>query len=99
MTRRDSSRKDRTFGLGSIDGDSDVLVLTAGILMRALIDEEAVAKFDPEHGRANLIKSTMTQSILYGSNPEVGVHCALLGPFLLTLRCCFVEPSVLQFPS
>lgn len=65
------STSDRTFGLGVVEGESEILVLTAATLMRALIDEDAVANFDPEHGRANLIKSTMTQAILYGSHAEV----------------------------
>lgn len=90
------STSDRTFGIGSVEGESEVLVLTAATLMRALIDEDAVAKFDPEHGRANLIKSTMTQAILYGSHSEVGHRYS---PVHIKLNWDFCQnPLYFSFP-
>ncbi|KAI0079884.1 hypothetical protein K474DRAFT_1696036 [Panus rudis PR-1116 ss-1] len=64
------SASDRTLGIGIVEKESEFLVLTAATLMKTYVDIDAVKKFDPEHGRANLIKSTMTQAILYGSHPE-----------------------------
>ncbi|KAI0797979.1 hypothetical protein C8Q75DRAFT_801881 [Abortiporus biennis] len=68
------SSRDRTLGVGVIEGESEVLVLTAGTVMKTIIDTDAVEKFNPRTGRANLIKSTMTQAILYGSYQENPLH-------------------------
>ncbi|CAL1704556.1 unnamed protein product [Somion occarium] len=68
------SASDRTLGVGIVEGESEFLVLTAATLMKAYIDVDAVAQFDPEFGRANLIKSTMTQAILYGSHVDNPLH-------------------------
>ncbi|KZT70169.1 hypothetical protein DAEQUDRAFT_709105 [Daedalea quercina L-15889] len=68
------SATDRTLGIGVIDGESELLVLTAATLMKAFINMDRVARFDPQTGRADLIKSTMTQAILYGSHPENPLH-------------------------
>ncbi|KAL7283436.1 hypothetical protein ACG7TL_002866 [Trametes sanguinea] len=68
------SAMDRTLGVGVIPGESEFLVLTAATMMKTSIDLEEVASFHPETGRANLIKSTMTKAILYGSLPENPLH-------------------------
>ena len=47
-------------------------------------------------GRANLIKSTMTQAILYGSHPEVRVLCASFAPDQLTPKV--QNPLYFSFP-
>lgn len=84
------SAQDRTLGVGVVPNESEFLVLTAATMMKAYVDMDEVAKFDPEWvwfilvilimliisfdgsvGRANLIKSTMVQAILYGPYPEV----------------------------
>ncbi|GBE81938.1 hypothetical protein SCP_0403120 [Sparassis crispa] len=64
------SKRDRTLGVGVVEGNTELLILTAGTTMKAYIDMDQVARFDAETGRANLIKWTMTQAILYGSYPE-----------------------------
>ncbi|KAH9952015.1 hypothetical protein B0H21DRAFT_800355 [Amylocystis lapponica] len=64
------SATDRTLGIGLVDGESELLVLTAATMMRAYIDIDAVSSFDPETGRAHLIKGTMVQAIQYGSYPD-----------------------------
>ncbi|KAI0831351.1 hypothetical protein BC628DRAFT_1311430 [Trametes gibbosa] len=68
------SAMDRTLGVGVVQGESEFLVLTAATMMKTAIDLVEVAKFHPETGRANLIKSTMTKAILYGSVPENPLH-------------------------
>ncbi|KAI0670336.1 Non-repetitive/WGA-negative nucleoporin C-terminal-domain-containing protein [Trametes maxima] len=68
------SAMDRTLGVGIIPGENEFLVLAAATMMKANIDLDEVAKFHPETGRANLIKSTMTKAILYGSLPENPLH-------------------------
>ncbi|KII88453.1 hypothetical protein PLICRDRAFT_110437 [Plicaturopsis crispa FD-325 SS-3] len=64
------SATDRTLGVGVAE-EGALLVLTAATMMRVLVDTDKIKSFDPETGRANLIKSTMTQAILYGSYSEV----------------------------
>ncbi|KAI0273769.1 Non-repetitive/WGA-negative nucleoporin C-terminal-domain-containing protein [Gloeopeniophorella convolvens] len=64
------SATDRTLGICVVDGQSESLVLTASTLMKVAIDFDQVQKFDPEHGKSILIKSIMTQAILYGSYSE-----------------------------
>ncbi|KAI0362165.1 hypothetical protein OH77DRAFT_1515456 [Trametes cingulata] len=68
------SAMDRTLGVGVVQGESEFLVLTAATMMKTTIDLDEVASFHPETGRANLIKSTMTKAILYGSLPENPLH-------------------------
>ncbi|KAI0780884.1 Non-repetitive/WGA-negative nucleoporin C-terminal-domain-containing protein [Trametes elegans] len=65
------SAMDRTLGMGVFAGGGEFLVLTAATMMKTTIDLGEVVKFDPETGRATLIKSTMTKAILYGSLPEL----------------------------
>ncbi|KAG1756709.1 uncharacterized protein EDB91DRAFT_1241762 [Suillus paluster] len=52
----------------------DVLILTAGVLMRARVDLGRVNIFNEATGRAILIRALLTQAILYGSNPENPLH-------------------------
>lgn len=42
------SATDRTLGVGVMEGDSDLLVLTAATLMKTWVDTDAVERFDPE---------------------------------------------------
>lgn len=42
------SATDRTLGVGVIDGESELLVLTAATLMKAFINLERVSKFNPQ---------------------------------------------------
>ncbi|KAJ6596941.1 hypothetical protein DFH09DRAFT_1403501 [Mycena vulgaris] len=64
------SATDRTLGVGVVQNDSALLILTAATMMKAQIDMDNVLIFNSETGRANLIKSIMTQAILYGSIPD-----------------------------
>ncbi|KAI0094031.1 Non-repetitive/WGA-negative nucleoporin C-terminal-domain-containing protein [Irpex rosettiformis] len=74
------SATNRTFGVAVLPledeekdeglGEKNLIVLAASTLMRVLVDRDHVAQFKPATGRANLIRSTMTQAILYGSHPE-----------------------------
>ncbi|KAJ7046830.1 hypothetical protein C8F04DRAFT_1227029 [Mycena alexandri] len=64
------SASDRTLGVGVVQDESALLILTAATMMKAQIDMENVSVFDSETGRANLIKSIMTQAIVYSSIPD-----------------------------
>ncbi|KAJ7111560.1 hypothetical protein C8R43DRAFT_1091558 [Mycena crocata] len=64
------SATDRTLGVGVVHNDSALLILTAATMMKAQIDMENVLIYNSETGRANLIKSIMTQAIVYGSIPD-----------------------------
>ncbi|KAI0065375.1 hypothetical protein BV25DRAFT_1880143 [Artomyces pyxidatus] len=64
------SATDRTLGVGVVKDQSELLILTASTMMKVAIDFDEVVKFDPETGKSNLIKSIMTQAILYGSYSE-----------------------------
>lgn len=68
------SSTDRTLGVCVVDAQSCLLVLTALTIMKVTIDFDQVRKFDSEHGRSILIKSIMTQAILYGSYSENPLH-------------------------
>ncbi|KAF9265417.1 methyltransferase type 11 [Marasmius fiardii PR-910] len=68
------SASDRTFGVGVMQSDSVVLVLTAATMMQVNVNVDTVLTFDSEMGRAELIKSIMTQAILYGSLPNNPLH-------------------------
>ncbi|KAL0946843.1 hypothetical protein HGRIS_013011 [Hohenbuehelia grisea] len=68
------SSTDRTLGVGVIDVEGTVLVLTAATMVKAYVDIEKVRAFDPETGRPTLIKSIMTQAILYGALSENPLH-------------------------
>ncbi|TCD68905.1 hypothetical protein EIP91_009455 [Steccherinum ochraceum] len=68
------SSSDRTLGVGVMAGNNDLLVLTAATLMKTWVDTDAVQRFDPETGRANLVRNTMTQAILFGSYSENPLH-------------------------
>ncbi|KAK7014839.1 methyltransferase type 11 [Favolaschia claudopus] len=64
------SASDRTLGIGVVQNESALLIMTAATLLKAQIDMDKVLVFNSETGRANLIKSTMTQAIVYGSIPD-----------------------------
>ncbi|KAJ6630853.1 hypothetical protein B0H10DRAFT_2160229 [Mycena sp. CBHHK59/15] len=64
------SATDRTLGVGVVKNDSALLILTAATMMKAQIDMDNVHIFNSETGRVNLIKSIMTQAIVYGSLPD-----------------------------
>ncbi|KDQ60778.1 hypothetical protein JAAARDRAFT_190924 [Jaapia argillacea MUCL 33604] len=68
------SATDRTLGVGITEAENEVLVMTAATMMKVTVDLDAVSEFDPENGGANIIKSIMTQAILYGSYPENPLH-------------------------
>ncbi|KIL69792.1 hypothetical protein M378DRAFT_69338 [Amanita muscaria Koide BX008] len=61
---------DRTLGIGVVQSDSTFLLLTASLMMKIYIDVDKVQTFDPHIGHTNLIKSIMTQAILYGAIPK-----------------------------
>ncbi|EIN07336.1 hypothetical protein PUNSTDRAFT_71669 [Punctularia strigosozonata HHB-11173 SS5] len=71
------SFSDRTLGLAIGEDEGSSLVLTAGVMMKATLDMERVNDFDSETGKARLIKSIMTQGILYGANPQNPLHFSL----------------------
>ncbi|KAH9079551.1 Non-repetitive/WGA-negative nucleoporin C-terminal-domain-containing protein [Lactarius deliciosus] len=68
------SSTDRTLGVCVVEAQSCLLVLTALTIMKVTVDFDQVRKFDAEHGRSILIKSIMTQAILYGSYSENPLH-------------------------
>ncbi|KAJ7940617.1 Non-repetitive/WGA-negative nucleoporin C-terminal-domain-containing protein [Mycena leptocephala] len=65
-----TSASDRTLGVGVVQNESALLILTAATMMKAQIDMDNVLVFNSETGHANLIKSIMTQAIVYGSIPD-----------------------------
>ncbi|KAF9013861.1 hypothetical protein BDQ17DRAFT_1320576 [Cyathus striatus] len=78
------SLTDRVLGVGVNQADSSLLILTANTMMKTDLDLDKINMFDPtlavkltfSHsvGRTNLIKSIMTQAILFGSLPENPLH-------------------------
>ncbi|KAJ3744726.1 Non-repetitive/WGA-negative nucleoporin C-terminal-domain-containing protein [Lentinula detonsa] len=68
------SATDRTLGVGIMQNDSVMLLLTAATTMKVNIDVDNVLTFDTESGKTHLIKSIMTQAILYGSLPNNPLH-------------------------
>ncbi|KAJ4487908.1 hypothetical protein J3R30DRAFT_3654300 [Lentinula aciculospora] len=68
------SATDCILGVGIMQSDSVVLVLTAATMMKVNVDTENVLTFDSESGKTHLIKSIMTQAILYGSLPNNPLH-------------------------
>ncbi|KIY43404.1 hypothetical protein FISHEDRAFT_52783 [Fistulina hepatica ATCC 64428] len=62
----------RVFGAGVLDSTSGLaspttLVLTSSSMLRIVLDPARVKKYDPHSGQTKLIKSVMTQAIVYGS--------------------------------
>lgn len=68
------SSTDRTLGVCVADAQSSMLVLAASTIMKVTLDFDQIKKFDSDHGRSILIKSIMTQAILYGSYSENPLH-------------------------
>ncbi|CAK5277413.1 unnamed protein product [Mycena citricolor] len=64
------SASDRTLGVGVVHRDDSVLILAAGTMIKAQIDMENVDVFNAKTGRTALIKSIMTQAVVYGSLPD-----------------------------
>lgn len=48
------STEDRTLGVGVVPGDSEVLLLTATVLMKARIDMDQVKRYNPQYGVSSL---------------------------------------------
>ena len=42
------SATDRTLGVGIVEGENEFLVLTAATMMKAYVDMDQIAEFDPE---------------------------------------------------
>ncbi|KAF8921233.1 hypothetical protein CPB85DRAFT_1428242 [Mucidula mucida] len=61
---------DRTLGVGISNAESTILVLTSGVMLKAHIDSNNIRDVNLETGKINLIKSIMTQAVLYGSIPQ-----------------------------
>ncbi|KAJ7582654.1 hypothetical protein C8J56DRAFT_955381 [Mycena floridula] len=68
------SSTDRTLGVGVVQSDTSLIILTAATMMKATVDVGKLLAFDSTTGRADLVKSTMTQAILYGSSPNNPLH-------------------------
>ncbi|KAF7294905.1 Methyltransferase type 11 [Mycena indigotica] len=64
------STSDRTLGVGVIHNESSLLIMTAATMIKAQVNMEAIQDFNSETGRSSLIKSIMTQAIVYGSIPD-----------------------------
>ncbi|KAF8478553.1 Non-repetitive/WGA-negative nucleoporin C-terminal-domain-containing protein [Russula ochroleuca] len=100
------SSTDRTLGVCVADGQSYMLVLAASMIMKVTLDFEQVEKFDSEHGRSILIKSIMTQAILYGSYsenplhfsfpPEIDEESLMSGATLLSSAILESDPAVIR---
>ncbi|THH33962.1 hypothetical protein EUX98_g282 [Antrodiella citrinella] len=100
------SSTDRTLGVGVMTEESALLVLTAATLMKIWVDEDAVDQFDPESGRANLVRNTMTQAILFGSHTENPLHFSfppdldedalMNGAELLSTQVMQSDPSIVR---
>lgn len=65
-----SSPKDRTLGVGINEKDNSLLLLTSSMMIRVTLNLDAITVFDPETGHTNIVKSTLTQAVLYGSLPD-----------------------------
>ncbi|KAH9981165.1 Non-repetitive/WGA-negative nucleoporin C-terminal-domain-containing protein [Lactifluus volemus] len=69
------SSTDRTLGICVADTQSYLLVLTASTTMKVTLDLiKSKSSTLSEHGSGVLIKSIMTQAILYGSHAENPLH-------------------------
>ncbi|KNZ71793.1 Nucleoporin [Termitomyces sp. J132] len=63
------STMDRTLGVGTQD-DGPLLVLTATTMMKVSMNLNAILAYDIENGEAKLVKSAMTQAILFSGLPD-----------------------------
>ncbi|KAJ7774554.1 hypothetical protein DFH07DRAFT_102982 [Mycena maculata] len=100
------SATDRTLGVGVVQNESSLLILTAATMMKAQIDMDNVLVFNSETGRANLIKSIMTQAIVYGSildnplqfsfPPEVDEESLMQGAEQLSKAVLQSDPEVVR---
>ncbi|KZT09491.1 uncharacterized protein LAESUDRAFT_646564 [Laetiporus sulphureus 93-53] len=64
------SETDRTLGIGAVEKETDLLMLTATTMIKVEVHMEKVVSFSQMTGRADLIQSIMKQAILYGSYSE-----------------------------
>ncbi|KAG6866953.1 hypothetical protein C0991_003869 [Blastosporella zonata] len=81
------SVSDRTLGVGMQD-DGPLLVMTAGTMMRVSMNLDAVLAYDISNGEAKLVKSAMTQAILFSGLPD--------NPLQFSLPPDFDEESLMQ---
>ncbi|KAG6851014.1 hypothetical protein H0H93_004501 [Arthromyces matolae] len=63
------SATDRTLGVGAQD-DGPILVLTASTMMKVTLDLGAILAYEIGNGDAKLVKSAMTQAILFSGLPD-----------------------------
>ena len=56
------SASDRTLGLGVIEDQAQLLILTASTMMKATIDTDEVAQFDPEYNTSYCTKLDFSYS-------------------------------------
>ncbi|KAG6898380.1 hypothetical protein C0992_009055 [Termitomyces sp. T32_za158] len=70
------STMDRTLGIGTQD-DGPLLVLTAATMMKVSMNLDAILAYDIENGEAKLVKSSMTQAILFSGIPDNPLHFSL----------------------
>ncbi|KAF5381087.1 hypothetical protein D9615_003993 [Tricholomella constricta] len=68
------SATDRTLGVGVSQDDGPLLVLTAATMMKVTVNLNKVLAYDFENGEAKLVKSAMTQAILFSGLPENPLH-------------------------
>ncbi|KAG5645239.1 hypothetical protein DXG03_006656 [Asterophora parasitica] len=64
------STTNRTLGVGVSQDDGPLLVLTAATMMKVTVNLDKVLAYDFENGEAKLVKSAMTQAILFSGLPE-----------------------------
>ncbi|KAF8077905.1 hypothetical protein FPV67DRAFT_1405325 [Lyophyllum atratum] len=64
------SATDRTLGVGVSRDDGPLLVLTATAMLKVTINLDKVLAYDFENGETKLVKSAMTQAILFSGLPE-----------------------------
>ncbi|KAF8654069.1 hypothetical protein AX16_003602 [Volvariella volvacea WC 439] len=65
---------DRTLGISIAQNEPALLILNASTMIRVTINLDKAYNFDPETGHTYLVKSTLTQAILYGSVQENPLH-------------------------
>ncbi|KAG6814378.1 hypothetical protein H0H92_010964 [Tricholoma furcatifolium] len=71
------SSVDRTLGVGVTQDGGPVVVLTAGTMMRVTLNLSAIMAYEIENGESKLVKSAMTQAILFSGLPDNPLHFSL----------------------
>ncbi|KAG6907355.1 hypothetical protein DXG01_009239 [Tephrocybe rancida] len=64
------SATDRTLGVGISQDDGPILVMTAAIMMKVDMKLDEVLAYDIGNGETKLVKSAMTQAILFSGLPD-----------------------------